>query len=180
MSLNIETLEAIAKAINNNGLQSYDIAPELPQDAEKRRLIQGFKDIHEFYKTHEVLPQSNKMSERKLFSRLKSLATNKEKSELLAEYDTLGILQLARDEYQLEVGHSEAEVEVPDTLPEEVKGFAKSSAFQTLMQGKSNSGGLFGGKFAQKKQKDQTMPDYIAQRKVCEEFDSVFLPLFVK
>ncbi len=76
---------------------------------------------------------------------------------------------------RVKANHTDSESE--KIVPESLKGIAGSSAFSKLMGGADKDRSLFGGRFANKPKKEQVMPDYVAKRKDCTDFDK-YRPFF--
>jgi hypothetical protein len=180
-------------------ISSTSLIPEKEEKAEVSVFMAGFHEIEEFVRENGRLPEKGKsISERKLASRLKGIVENDEKREYLQEHDSENIISL----YQTETGFVPAKVaedeaeysaepkSTPDAaeepapptekdvvIPAALKGIAKGKAFADLMGGVEKERALFGGRFAKKPKKEQEMPDYVATRKDCADFEK-FRPLF--
>lgn len=124
---------------------------------EDDRLVGSFEEINAFIQNYGHEPQkSTNMSERTLFSRLQGIRENPEKIAALKPYDRFNILQ---------------EVEINS-----IDDILNDDAFGLL--GGDDSDDIFTLKHIPK-QKETTMPDYVASRKPCKEFDK-YEHLFVK
>jgi hypothetical protein len=107
------------------------------------RLIASFEEINSFVQKHEDEPKrSNDMSERKLYSRLQGLRNDIKKSVLLKEFDRFNLLS-------------------PNTIDD----ILDSDIFGLLEEDEEDIFTL------NNVPKITTMPDYVASRKVCKEFD---------
>jgi len=125
------------------------------------RLVASFEEINAFMREHNREPAASRdISERKLHSRLKGLRESPEKAAALAEFDDFGLLA--------------------DVKPKEI-----NSIDDVL---KDDPLGLLGGALPDEAEPDDiftlrnvpksiNMPDHIAKRKPCEEFEQ-FEPLF--
>jgi hypothetical protein len=124
---------------------------------EDDRLVSSFEEINSFIEQNGSEPtKSTNMNERTLHSRLEGIRSNPEKMEQLKPYDRHNILQIK------EVNS------IDDILNDDVFG----------LLGNENSDDIFTLKHIPK-QKETTMPDYVASRKPCKEFDK-YEHLFVK
>lgn len=195
MSLRPEIMEKVGAILTKYNQHKPD--PEKKESPEASAFMSGFREIENFIKANGRIPQKeNSISERQLASRLKSIVENDEKRTYLAEHDREGIIamycnatgfvQSKQSEEPEEPllatpttqKHARAEgphadVIIPDTL----KGIAKSGAFARIMGAQHKENALFGGRFANKPKKEQVMPDYVASRKDCVDFEK-FRPLF--
>lgn len=135
---------------------------------ENERLINSFDEIVEFYQSNNRLPvEGNSIKERKLFYRLKSIKENDEKSQFLKQFDKNGIL---------------GEIENGDSTYEDVE-IPKANSLNDILN--SDPLGLLSGDeesiFTIKNvpEKKTTMPNYIARRKKCKDFD-LYEPLLIQ
>ena len=121
------------------------------------RLTASFQEINEFFEKHNREPHPNveNISEYQLYSRLKSLRENEDKMVLCESYDKYGLLKIEKKEIE-----SIDDIFDDDSL--------------NILGGDSE--GLFDFKHTPKK---TTMPDYVASRKPCKDFDK-FESLFVQ
>ena len=121
------------------------------------RLTASFQEINEFFEKHNREPHPNveNISEYQLYSRLKSLRENEDKMVLCESYDKYDLLKIEKKEIE-----SIDDIFDDDSL--DILG--------------GDSEGLFDFKHTPKK---TTMPDYIASRKPCKDFDK-FESLFVQ
>ena len=121
------------------------------------RLVGSFEEINLFIQNYGREPQKlTNMHERTLHARLEGIRANPQKIEALKPYDRFNILQ---------------EVEINS-----IDDILNDDAFGLL--GSENSEDIFTLKHIQK-QKETTMPEYVASRKACKEFDK-YEHLFVK
>lgn len=124
---------------------------------EDDRLVGSFEEINAFIEKNGHEPQkSTNMTERTLYSRLQGIRENLEKIVALKHYDRFNILQ---------------EVEINS-----IDDILNDDAFGLL--GGDDSDDIFTLKHIPK-QKETTMPDYVASRKPCKEFDK-YEHLFTK
>ena len=197
MRLHDEIFDKVGELLRRHQLDQPD--PEKENKPEVSVFMAGFHEIEEFVKENGRLPEKgNSISERKLFSRLKGIVENDEKREYLKEHDSENIISLYQDATgyvpamaaEDKAGYSTEANNTPDSLketapepekdvviPEALKGIAKGKAFADLMGGVDKERALFGGRFAKKPKKEQDMPDYVAKRKDCADFEK-FRPLF--
>lgn len=200
MPLQPDIFNKVESMLKKHKLNEPD--PEKSASSELSPFMAGFMEIVDFYKEHGRFPEKRKsIAERKLASRLKSISEDAEKRSYLLEHDSENILANYCKENDIDVSHEPAEgaqkepatsilqsapitesqdpLEEPEkkVIPESLKGIAGSSAFANLMGGMEKDRSLFGGRFAKKPEKEQNMPDYVAKRKDCTDFDT-FRPFF--
>jgi hypothetical protein len=128
------------------------------------RLIASFKEINDYIQLHGHEPtESRDIKERRLFSRLKGLRGSPDKAAALAEYDTHGLLSDV-------VAFEPKEINtIDDVLEDDVLGLLDSD-----LSGEADPTDIF---TLRNVPKSIEMPDHIAKRKPCEEFEE-FEPLF--
>lgn len=115
---------------------------------EDDRLVSSFEEINDFIEKNGREPKkSANMSERNLYSRLDGIRQNYEKIEYLKPYDRFNLLK------KIEINS------VDDILNDDAFG---------LLEG-DDSDDIFTLKHVPK-QKETTMPDYVASRKSCKDF----------
>lgn len=116
---------------------------------ENYKLIDDFKEISDFYRKNNKEPERSKdIIEYRLYSRLTGLRKDKEKCEILKEYDEFNLL---KDDSVIEVNSLE--------------DIFSSDSFNILDEDDED---IFNMKNVPK---ITTMPDYVASRKVCTDFD---------
>lgn len=124
---------------------------------EDDRLVSSFEEINAFIQNYGHEPQkSTNMTERTLYSRLQGIKENPEKIAALKHYDRFNILQV------VEINS------IDDILNDDAFG----------LLGGDDSDDIFTLKHIPK-QKETTMPDYVASRKPCKEFNK-YEHLFTK
>ena len=132
----------------------------------EERLLASFEEINAFMREHGHEPFSSRdISERKLYSRLKGLRESPEKAAALAEFDTFHLL---------------GDVIIPE--PKEIHTIddvLEGDALGLLGNGNGWSAEAEPDDIFTLKNipKSIDMPDYIAKRKPCNEFEQ-FEPLF--
>lgn len=128
------------------------------------RLVASFEEINAFIREHSREPSlSRDISERKLFSRLKGLRESPEKAAALTKFDTFNLLGDVMISEQKEI-HTVADVLEDDPLGLLGNGLSAEADPNDIFTLKNIP-------------KTFDMPDYIAKRKPCEEFEQ-FEPLF--
>jgi len=196
MKLHDDIFEKVGNLLRKHHLDQPD--PEKEDKAEVSVFMAGFHEIEEFVKANGKLPEKGKsISERKLASRLKGIVENDEKRAFLEEHDGEGIIAMygkasgfipamvaePAGEYSTDPPSASEPADEPAPpareviIPAALKGISKGKAFADLMGGVEKERGLFGGRFAKKVKKDQEMPDYVATRKDCADFEK-FSPFF--
>lgn len=135
---------------------------------ENERLINSFDEIVEFYQSNNRLPvEGHSIKERKLFYRLKSIKENDEKAQFLKQFDKNGIL---------------GEIEKGDSTYEDVE-IPEANSLNDILN--SDPLGLLSGDeeliFTIKNvpEKKTTMPNYVARRKKCKDFE-LYEPLLIQ
>jgi len=124
---------------------------------EDDRLVSSFEEINAFIQNYGHEPQKSiNMQERTLYSRLQGIRKNPEKIAALKPYDRFNILQ--------------------EVAINSIDDILNDDAFGLL--GSDDSNDIFTLKHIPK-QKETTMPDYVASRKPCKEFDK-YEHLFTK
>lgn len=132
-----------------------DVKSKSPVRNEDERLVDSFQEVIDFYKANKREPDlRGTLAERKLYYRLDGIRENKDKLNILIEHDTCGILEKP----------SGKEVKsITDILEDDYLGVLESEAES-----------VFNLKHVPK---ETTMPDYVARRKPCEDFEQ-YEPLF--
>lgn len=168
--------------------------PEKKENPEASAFMSGFREIEAFVVANGRIPEKGRsISERKLAVRLKSIMEDEEKRSYLAVHDREGIIAMYCEATGFTAPAQEGTPEVPakaspaktaqepaePVVPAALKGLAGSSAFARIMGGERKESSLFGGRFANKPKKEQVMPDYVATRKDCADFEK-FRPFFDK
>lgn len=117
--------------------------------SENSQLIESFNEINRFYESNGREPEkSSNIIETKLFFRLSSIRDDKEKCEILKDYDEHKLLKLTKT------------VEVKSI--DDIFNNDSLNIFDDINDNIFN---------VQSLPKRTTMPEYIASRKVCKEFD---------
>lgn len=117
--------------------------------SENSQLIKSFNEINRFYESNGREPEkSSNIIETKLFFRLSSIRCDKEKCEILKDYDEHNLLKLTET------------VEVKS-----IEDIFKNDKFNIFDDINDN---IFDVESLPKR---TTMPDYIASRKICKEFE---------
>jgi hypothetical protein len=193
MTLKPDILGKVGALLTKYGQHEPD--PEKKVSPEASAFLSGFREIESFVKTNGRLPEIGKsISERKLAVRLKSIVEDEEKRTYLSEYDLEGVITKYCESTGFKLtapavtsaSDPAGEINVPEerpqekvVIPEALKGISGSSTFARIMGGEQKERALFGGRFATKPKKEQVMPDYVAQRKNCPDFEK-FRPFFDK
>ncbi len=128
------------------------------------RLVTSFEEINTFVQEHDREPAASRdISERKLHSRLKGLRENPEKAVALAGYDTFGLFAGLTVEEPKEI------YSIDDVLGDDTLGLLGDETAP-----EEDMSDIFNLKHVAK---TVEMPDLIAKRKKCKEFEQ-FEPLF--
>jgi len=138
--------------IAQDPLGLLQIKPKALTITPEDRLIQSFQEINEFYKHHNREPlETDDINERKLFSRLKHIKEDYEKSMALKAFDVNGLLNEVREVESVE-----------DILEIDPLGLLKSEL--------ENEPDIFTHKFITALS-EREQADFIATRKQCKDFD---------
>ena len=144
----------------NDPLGLLKVMPKPNPITADQRLIESFQEIIDFYTVHGTEPQeSNDILERRLFSRLKHLKDDYEKSLSLKEYDIHGLLD---DIKEIET--------IDDLIDVDPLGLLSVELDEEL--------NIFTHKFT-KTMSEREKTDFVARRKKCKDFEN-FEPLFKK
>jgi len=156
----IKELEAILK---DDPLGLLDVKPKRTISVTPdERLIASFEEINLFVENNKREPREcEDIHERKLYSRLKGIRRDVEKVVMLTDYDTHNLLASVNIPKQQEIETIE------DIFENDSLGLLNEGASADLED-------IFDLKHIPK---SISMPDHIAHRKPCEEFDK-FEPLF--
>ena len=128
------------------------------------RLVASFEEINAFMREHNREPAASRdISERKLYSRLKGLRESPEKAAALAEFDAFNLLANVKHPEPKELNT------IDDILEDDALGLLGSDVAD-----EADPNDIF---TLRNVPKSINMPDHIATRKPCEEFEQ-FEPLF--
>lgn len=155
----------LSAILANDPLGLLDVKPRssgvLTADA---RLIASFQEINDFVRAHGHEPtESRDIQERRLFSRLKGIRENPAKAEALLTYDEFSLLA---DSKFAEIKSISS---VDDILSSDALGLLDEESSEI-----EKAESIFNLKHVKAA---PVMPDYIAKRKPCKEFNQ-FEPLF--
>ena len=128
------------------------------------RLVASFEEINAFIREHNREPAASRdISERKLYSRLKGLRESPEKAAALAEFDTFNLLANVKPPEPKELNT------IDDVLEDDAIGLIGDD-----VSNEADPNDIF---TLRNVPKSINMPEHIAKRKPCEEFEQ-FEPLF--
>jgi len=157
--------QMLDEIFNNDPLGLLKVKPKSSHTrTHDERLVSSFQEINEFIEVNGRLPEANltSVSEYQLYFRLKSLIDDPVKVEMLKQYDIHSLLP--------EVESSQ----VAEPAEEYKKKSKEPSSIEDLLQDdnlgilEDDDAGLFDFKHTPK---ETSMPDYIASRKPCEDFE---------
>lgn len=138
---------SLDEILNDDPLGLLDVKVKNPTINEDDRLVSSFEEINDFVKQNKREPQkSTDMNERRLFSRLEGIRVNPKKVEILKKYDRFSLLK------DVNIVTSVDDIFESDPLG--------------LLNSKDED--IFDLKHIPKV---TTMPNYIASRKVCKDFE---------
>ena len=143
----------LQKILENDPLNLLDIKPNASNILSKdERLVLSFEEINKFFEKQGRVPEkSDHIEERKLYSRLQGIKENMEKIEILREYDNFNLLEDIKKEKEVEI--------------KTVTDIFESDTLGLLDKGNND---IFNIKHIPK---ERELPDYIANRKPCKDFD---------
>lgn len=147
----------LLKILQDDEMGLLNVKPKRSAISVDERLLASFQQINDFYRQHGKEPQSNPSNilEFQLFNRLKGLRASKEKCEALREVDEFGLLTFVEPPKPI--------TSVADIFNDDSLGLLDDEAAN-----------IFQLKHVPLVKE---MPDKIAQRKRCPDFDQ-FEPLF--
>jgi len=135
-----------------------DIKAKNPIVSDDDRLVASFEEINSFFELYGHEPQkSNDMNERRLYSRLEGIREDVNKSNSLKEYDRFNLLKNSESE-------ALASNSIDDILDNDILGLLDDEVDIFTLKNVP---------------KITTMPNYVASRKRCKNFDD-FEPLFLE
>jgi hypothetical protein len=149
--------EVLHEIFNSDPMGLLTVKPKKsPGLSSDERLISSFEEINTFFETHNREPQPNtgNISEHMLYSRLKALREDEEKTLACQSHDKHGLLTIEKKEIE----------SIDDIFGDD-----------SLNLLGDDSKGLFDFKHVPK---ETNMPDYVASRKPCKDFEK-FEPLFI-
>lgn len=161
----IDFEKELATILEDDPLGLLDVKPKSSgKITADDRLIASFEEINAFVRENGREPaESRDISERKLYSRLKGLRENPEKSAALAEYDTYKLLP------EITIPEPKEINSIDDILEDDALGLLDDVGFTG-----SDPNGIFKLKHVNK---STPTKDFIAKRKRAEDF-AKFEPLF--
>ncbi|MBK1820512.1 GIY-YIG nuclease family protein [Burkholderia orbicola] len=150
--------DALQKILEDDDLGLLNVKPKRAAVTVDERLLASFQQINDFYRQHNKEPESNPSNilEFQLFNRLKGFRASKEKCEALQEVDEFHLLTYVEPPKPI--------TSVADIFQDDSLGLLDDEAAS-----------IFDLKHVPKSPMD--MPEKIAQRKRCKDFDQ-FEPLF--
>ena len=153
---------------------------------EDDRLVQSFEEINTFYEKNNREPAKNSIQESSLFFRLNGIRTNPIKIEQLLKYDRFNLLPADKEQaydsnLAVSSGVSEPlpppteKVTPPPVAITSIDDILNNDLLGILNISKEEES-LFTLKHV-KKEENRATADFVAQRKVCDDFDT-YEPLF--
>ena len=141
--------EDLLKLIADDELGLLKVKPKQNSLDENQRLINSFLEINEFIRKNNREPLANgDIFEHKLYSRFNSLVLDKDKIAILIDYDEFNLFK-----------------EKKEKAPKSIKDLLKDDDLGILI---SEEEDIFSIKHIPK---ITSMPDYVARRKPCKDFD---------
>ena len=173
--------------------------------SEEERLIASFEEINDFYKKNKRAPQEGSISETSLFYRLNGFNERPDKIKILKKYDVHGLLGEVKEAKYIDSQQPSIAAEAPQPIAEDKIAKAKKLAKEQKKRiekleketeqtpinsiedilnndvlGILETGGesIFTLKHVPQPN-EKTMPDYIASREPCMDFEK-FEPIFLE
>lgn len=165
-----------------------DVKPKMSNaQTEAERLIQTFEEINTFFEKNNRPPKRNAIQESALYFRLNGIRNNPTKIEQLLKYDRFNLLKdVSEKTYNLDLPAEKfaaepipTPLEKPSPPPIEVKSIDDilNNDLLGILDTAKEEESLFTLKHVKKRDLDRAEADFVAQRKVCEDFD-IYEPLF--
>lgn len=141
--------KSLQDIFEDDDLGLLDVKPQTTVRNENDRLVASFNEVIDFYKKNKREPEpGGSIAERSLYYRLKGIRENKDKVNALNEHDTCNLLS----------NPNEKEVKsINDILNDDFLGILESGD-ESIFTLKNIP-------------KETTMPDYVARRKPCKDFE---------
>ena len=128
-----------------------DVKPQAAQITSNDRLVISFEEINNFFEMHNRLPDnSGDLKEKTLAKRFEAIVSDIQKTQQCMSYDRFGILK-----------SKEMDIDA------ELQAIFENPIFATT----SETASIFDVPKHLQKEVDKTLPDFIAQRTKCEDFD---------
>ncbi len=148
---------SLDEILNDDPLGLLEVKIKNPILSADDRLIASFEEINVFVEKNKSEPKKfTDMNERRLFSRLKGIRENHDKIKILEKYDRFNLLQ--------------------PKINQKVTSIEEIFSSDPLGLLNSTNEDIF---ILKNIPKTTTMPDYVASRKPCKEFDK-YKELFIK
>jgi hypothetical protein len=148
--------DKLSEIFSDDPLGLLDVKPKQSSNkTDVDRLIESFQEINDFIQEHGKEPGRGDIAETKLFLRLKGIRENNDKIQILNQYDIHDLLDL-----------EESPVEsVDDIFGNDELGLLDSDEDDIFKLNHIP--------------KETNMPDYVARRKPCQDFEE-FEPMFIQ
>ena len=162
--------------LEDDPLGLLDIKPKRSNAiTEDERLIESFKEINDYMEQHGKEPSASRdIQERRLFSRLKGLREDPEKSLALKDYDSFNLLGDITVPEPPEPPDPTKIKTIDDILEDDALGLLDGISDSDLVEESGTEEDIFNLKNIPK---TIEKPDYVAKRKPCKDFEK-FEPLF--
>lgn len=182
--------ETLLKLIQDDDLGILDVKHQLPEaQNHDSRFIASFQEINDYIREtgHEPQANSQDMREFGLYSRLNHIRDDKEKINIIQKYDEFHLLSAKKDVAALFTSSAKCSI-ISNDLTEKTTSVANSSSMNRELTDKVNgniisledifadddmailkdlSDSIFD---IQHIPRELTIPDYVAQRKPCQNF----------
>lgn len=133
------------------GLLSLDDQKPISTNPQEERLIDSFREISEFYESHHRAPELGEdIGEYRLASRLAAILKDPHKVKVLLPYDYYNLLKCEET----------PSISVEDLMSDDPFG---------LLENEGDAEEIY--TMAHVKPSDRIRPDYIARRKICQDFN---------
>jgi hypothetical protein len=157
--------EQLRKIFEDDELGLLNVRPKASSvKSEKQRLIESFDEIQKFVEARHREPGQDNIQEAKLYFRLKGIRQNPEKIEELVKFDRNGLLQNKRLTNKSDVASNLSGEKNKGKTNRTINDVFKSDDLGILEKGGEE---ILNIKHVPK---ETNMPDYLAQRKKCDNF----------
>lgn len=153
---------------------------------EQERLVVSFEEVNAFFAKHQREPKEGSVSESSLYFRLKGIREQADKIKILKPYDRYDLLpsQTVAEDYRIiELPSTVAEPPPPEKIIEKKPPVPEIKSIDDILNNdilgilESDGEDIFKLKHVPVPTSEKEVPDYIASREPCEDFEK-FASLF--
>jgi len=179
---------SIEEILNDDPLDLIGAIKPLPNAArtESERLIVSFGEINRFFEQNQREPKEGSVQESSLYFRLKGIRAQSDKIKILKPYDQFNLLKdqtVVEDYTTIELPSMAAEPPPPENIITKKPPVPEIKSLDDILNNdvlgilESEGEDIFKLKHVEQPT-EKEMPDYIASREPCEDFEK-FEPLFL-